>query len=301
MPLKDLNRIFFMINVPYDGVESTRLNPRLLFHSHAPSKGLSTNAMLGHLNVFQPRVNILRANEMQANLNPNNATNSIANASGEMATETNLVSDEVVCVTETGNTPTTECFPCDSHFKCLEYFTYQKQYSHTQNSCVFIILILYLIWVGVIYFVELGIETLIVTSFAWIWTPVLFIQICYHLESHKYIYFGFLAYVLLTVQLYGYLTFQNTSEFDFFVDMYMLTHQTVIHICLRESYAFPVWSFLITSISCGLFRVVTYGQMDIVVTVGVIHNTYLFVLVVLSIIMYSTAPTAKSRTSCKQP
>ena len=272
-----------------------------MFDSDVVSKSISNNAMLSHLNVFQPRVNMSRANEMQPNLNVLNATSTTANTSQETILETNSEQDEAFCAVETGNSVMIECCPCDSHFNYLNYFTYPKQLSHTQTCYISIILMLYLIWIGVICLVEIGMETLIVVSFAWIWTPVLFIQMCYHLESHKYIYFGISAYVLLTMQLYRYLTFQNTMELDFFVDMYMLTQQTVIHICLSESFAFPVWSFMITSVLCIFFRIVTYGQTDIIVTVSVIHNTYLFVLVVLSIIMYSIVSTTKNKTDNKQP
>jgi hypothetical protein len=290
-----------LIDSLHDRVKSTRRDTKLVLHSKIPSKNMSNNMMLNNFHVFQPSVNMLRANDMQASLNTYNASTITTNTSKDVPPEINLTNDEVVCGVETENSQTTECLSCDSHFQCMDFFTHQKQHSPIQNCCAFIILILYVIWVAVIFLVEIEIETLVVVSFAWIWTPVLFLQMCYHLESHKYVYIGFSAYLLLTMQLYGYLTFQNTYEFNFLVDMYMLTQQTVIHLCLRGGCAFPVWSFLITSVLCVVFRILTYGQMEIVVMVSVIHNTYLFVLVVLSIIMYSTGLTTKNKTDCKQP
>jgi hypothetical protein len=263
------------------------------------SRIASSNVKLTHLSVFEPRVSMLHSRDIQTNLSQGNTVVTKKQMIPIIQDQTNQ--EDVVCDIPMDTTTITAVSTFDTNIYNLDYFTNNTQQTHTQNCLVLIITMLYVLWIIVIILAEIDMDMLVTVSFAWIWAPVVFVQMCYLVQARLYILFSFSVYLILTFQLYTFLTFRNSYECNVFIDIYLLFHQTTLHVLLRGSFMFPVWSFMITSTLGIIFRVMTFGQMDLQLVVSVTHNTYLFVLVILSIIMYSNGLNIKSKPDCKQP
>jgi hypothetical protein len=286
--------------------DGTRFTPKrftqnndINFFPVMSSRTVSSNVKFTNLSVFEPRVSMLHSRDIQTNLSQGNTIMIKKQLLPIIPDETNH--EDVVCEIPMDTTATTGVSIVDSSIYNMDYFTNNTQQTNTQNYLVLIITVLYLFWIFVISLAEIDIDMLVTVSFAWIWAPVVFLQMCYLVQSRIYIILGFSVYLILTIQLYTYLTFRNSYEWNFVIDIYLLFHQTTLHVLLRGSFKFPVWSFLITSTLGIVLRVMTFGQMDVQLIVSVTHNTYLFVLVILSIIMYSNGLNIKSKPDCKQP
>jgi hypothetical protein len=175
----------------------------------------------------------------------------------------------------------------------------------TQTNVIIIVTVLFLFWVCILCFAQLDFETLVVVSWAWIITPILFCQACYFIETTVVIYITILSYILLTAQLYSFLTFQQTQELNLFIDIYLLTQQTLLHGILRGGISFPVWSIVLTSGFVMCMRMLLHSDQDESFRVHLycMHDTYIFTLVILSVLMYTrpALSVGKPKTDCKLP
>ena len=175
------------------------------------------------------------------------------------------------------------------------------------NSAVFVCALLYATWVLVLLVGGLGIPFVSSAVFAWVWSPVLLVQMMYLNQTSSVVLVNYLVFLLITVQLYSMITLEYSVEFDMIVSFALLLHQLLLHIVLGHGFSFPVWVLALTTVACVVLRCVVDTNEDgwgnIVVF---LYNTFLFTLVLLSVVMYPnavTTTTASSRykSDSKQP
>jgi hypothetical protein len=286
------------------------------------------NRILSNFNVFQARVDELNTTQMHARLGtgsdvriqrePSKRIECIEDGTHAAAVATTAATAGVVSVDMTafmatmGNTTTIPtavvlqehdpCYPCVRQSRYLAFLSaHGRQHSAAQSSLAVLMFVLYVFWIFLNLVSETDAETMVTASFAWVWTPVLFIQLCHLVEARGYVYVAVVSFGLLTLQQYWALVLSSTREYNFMVDMFLLLQQTVTHVALQGGLGFPVWSFVATSLFCAVLRVVTFDNVDVFVMVSILNNTYLFVLAILSVIMYPTVCTAKETKERKQP
>jgi hypothetical protein len=188
-----------------------------------------------------------------------------------------------------------------SFFVSYEGICSNLQQSPVQLVSILLCVGLYITWLIIVYMGSIELDSMLVLTFAWVWIPVLAIQMSYHMCCNRYVLLGVCTYLLLVWEQYQVFLLSSSAEFTLFVDVVMLLHQTVVHISLRGGIAFPVWSFVLTTILCICMRYLTMVDQESYAVAVILNNTYLFSLAILSILMYPSASPCRDKKDSKQP
>jgi hypothetical protein len=188
---------------------------------------------------------------------------------------------------------------CYESTRPLRYFSSPQGINYP--GVVVVTLVLYVLWmITVLSASGDDVESMVTISFAWFWIPVLFMQMCHLVEIYRYAYVALISFMLLTAQQYWILGLQHSTSMNVVVDMFLLLQQTA-YTTLQSDSKWVTLSVVLVSLCCVVLRIVTLHDVDMFVTVSLMNNTYLFILVILSMVTYPVGYPPKEKKECKQP